>query len=87
MDLDTIIRLTSQGLLTCLYVSLPIVLVAAGVGLLVSFVQAITSMQDSSITYGVKLVAVTITVVVLARWGGAQVENFAEAVMTAAFAR
>jgi type III secretion protein S len=87
MDLDTIIRVTSQGLLTCLYVSLPVVAVAACVGLLVSFVQAITSMQDSSITYGVKLLAVTITIVVLARWGGSQVENFAETAMNAAFAR
>ncbi|MEX3816113.1 type III secretion system export apparatus subunit SctS [Paraburkholderia sp. BR13439] len=87
MDLDTVIRLTSQGLLTCLYVSLPVVVVAAGVGLAVSFVQAITSMQDSSITYGVKLVAVTITIVILARWGGAQVESFAEAAMNAAFSR
>lgn len=87
MNLDTIIRLTSQGLLTCLYVSLPVVAVSAGVGLLVSFLQAVTSMQDSSISYGVKLVAVTITIVILARWGGAQVESFAEAVMNAAFAR
>ena len=60
MDYDNIIRLTSEAMLLCLMVSLPVVAVSAVVGLLVSFVQAITSLQDQSISQGTKLIAVVI---------------------------
>ena len=60
METDTLVRITSQGLLLCLSVSMPVVVVAALSGLAISFVQAITSMQDQSISYAVKLVAVVL---------------------------
>jgi type III secretion protein S len=84
MNYDNIIGLTSQGLLLCLLVSLPVVMVSAVVGLLVSFVQAITSLQDASISQGVKLVAVTITIVIAAPWGASTLLRFAESLMKAA---
>ncbi len=84
MNYDNIIGLTSQGLLLCLLVSLPVVLVSAVVGLLVSFVQAITSLQDASISQGVKLVAVTLTIVIAAPWGASTLLRFAESLMKAA---
>jgi type III secretion protein S len=84
MNYDNIIGLTSQGLLLCLLVSLPVVMVSAVVGLLVSFVQAITSLQDASISQGVKLVAVTLTIVIAAPWGASTLLRFAESLMKAA---
>lgn len=54
MDYDNITRLTSTALLLCLLVSLPAVGVAAIAGLLISFLQAITSLQDSSISHGLE---------------------------------
>jgi type III secretion protein S len=84
MDYDNIIRLTSEALLLCLLVSLPVVAVSAIVGLLVSFVQAITSLQDQSISQGAKLIAVVITLVIAAPWGGAVVLRFAQSLLQAA---
>jgi type III secretion protein S len=77
MQMNTLIQYTMQGMLLCLTVSLPPVVIAGLVGLGVSFLQAITSMQDASITHAVKLVAVTVTVIVVAPLSCAAVLNFA----------
>ncbi|MFP6560949.1 type III secretion system export apparatus subunit SctS [Paraburkholderia sp. B3] len=83
MPLDTLIQFTSQGMLLCLTVSLPVVIVAALVGLGVSFLQAITSMQDQSISHAVKLIAVTVTIVIVAPLSCAAVLHFANGMMRA----
>jgi type III secretion protein S len=84
METDTLIRITSQALLLCLSVSIPVVVVAALSGLAISFVQAITSMQDQSISYAVKLVAVVITVLIMGSWGAAAILRFANQIVTLA---
>jgi type III secretion protein S len=84
MDYDNILRLASQAMLLCLLVSLPAVLVSATVGLLVSFVQAITSLQDQAISQGAKLIAVTITLVIAGPWGASVVLGFARQVFQVA---
>ncbi|NRO98868.1 EscS/YscS/HrcS family type III secretion system export apparatus protein [Paraburkholderia sp. NMBU_R16] len=84
MEIDTLVRLTTEGLLLCLYVSMPVVAVAAVSGIIVSFVQAITSMQDQSISYAVKLVAVIATILLTSTWGAASILRFANEVVTIA---
>lgn len=84
MDIDTLTRLTTQGLLLCMYISLPVVFVAAAVGLAISFVQAITSIQDSSIPHGVKLLAVVVTLVIAAPWACAALLRFLKQVILTA---
>ena len=86
MDFDNIGRLTSSAMMLCLLISLPAVLVAALVGLLVSFVQAVTSLQDSSISHSVKLVAVSVAIMLAAPWGASAILQFARSVMQAIFA-
>jgi type III secretion protein S len=78
MDPDALIRLCSQAMLLCLFVSLPAVVVAAVVGLLVAFLQAITSLQEQSIGQAAKLIAVIVTILVAAPWGGSMVLRHAE---------
>lgn len=84
MEIDTLVRMTTQGMLLCLYVSLPIVIVAAVVGLGVSFLQAITSMQDQTLSHAVKLIAVTIAIVIMAPFSSAALLHFANEVMRTA---
>jgi type III secretion protein S len=84
MEYENIIRLTSEALLLCLIVSMPVVFVSAIVGLLVSFLQAITSLQDQSISQGAKMIVVTIVIVVAAPWGASIVFRFAESIMKVA---
>ncbi|HEX7985573.1 MAG TPA: type III secretion system export apparatus subunit SctS [Duganella sp.] len=86
MDFDNIGRMTSTAMMLCLLVSLPAVLAAALVGLVVSFLQAVTSLQDSSISHSIKLVAVSVTVMLAAPWGASAVLQFARSVMESVFA-
>ncbi|ALE59493.1 type III secretion system export apparatus subunit SctS [Paraburkholderia sp. SIMBA_055] len=81
MDIDTLVRFTTQGMLLCMYISLPIVIVAALVGLGVSFLQAITSMQDQTLSHGVKLIAVTVAIVIAAPFSAAALLHFANEIM------
>ncbi len=84
MEYENVIRLTSEALLVCLMVSLPAIVVAAVVGLLVSFVQAVTSIQEQSIGQAAKLIAVVITLLVTGSWGASVVLNFAQTLFSAA---
>jgi type III secretion protein S len=85
MGYDNVIELSSQALMMCLLLSLPAVVVSAVVGLLVSFVQAITSLQDQSISQGLKLLAVTITVFIAAPWAGTTLLRFSGAILSSLF--
>ena len=85
MDQAQILRLTSEALLLALLVSMPAVILAAVVGLLISFLQAITSLQEQSISQGIKLVAVTGLLLVAGPWGGGMILRFGESVMKAIF--
>ena len=68
-----------------LLVSLPAVILSAVVGLLISFVQAVTSLQEQSVSQGAKLVAITILLVIAGPWGGGLVLRYGESVMKAIF--
>jgi type III secretion protein S len=85
MQFDNVIQLTSQALMMCLLLSLPAVVVSAVVGLLISFVQAVTSLQDSSISQGIKLLAVTVVVAIGAPWAGSTMLQFSEKLIDACF--
>ncbi|KQV52361.1 type III secretion system export apparatus subunit SctS [Massilia sp. Root335] len=85
MEYDNLTHLTAQALKLCLMVSLPAVAVAALTGLAVAFLQAITSLQDSSISQSVKLVIVTVAIMVSAPWGGMAVLSFARSLWEVMF--
>lgn len=85
MHYENVIRLTSEALMMCLMLSLPAVAVSAIVGLLISFVQAVTSLQDSSISQGIKLLSVTVVVAICAPWAGSTLLRFAENLLAAMF--
>ena len=85
MDQAQILRFTNEALLLALMVSLPAEILAAAVGLMISFVQAVTSLQEPSIAQGIKLVAVTLLLVIAGPWGGNMILRFGESVMKAIF--
>lgn len=85
MDYDAITHLTTNALTLCLLVSLPAVAIAAATGLIVAFLQAITSLQDQSISHGIKFLVVTGVIIIAAPWGASAVMEFAQSVMRAVF--
>ncbi len=68
-----------QGLILAVVLSLPFVGVALVVGLVVSVLQAATQVQEQTLSFAPKLVAVALTLVVLGPWLGAEVVRYAAA--------
>jgi type III secretion HrpO family protein len=67
-----------QALLLTVALSLPVVAVAALVGLVVAAFQAASQVQDATLAHLPRLVAVAGALVLLGPWMGAQVATFAE---------
>jgi type III secretion protein S len=61
-----------QGLLLSIMLSAPPLLIAAACGMVVSLIQAVTQIQDQTLPYVVKLVAVGCTLAALGRWIGVE---------------
>lgn len=58
-------RHIEAALILTLQLSMPVVLVATVVGLLVGLFQALTQIQDQTLPHAVKLSAVAVTIIVL----------------------
>ena len=81
MRYDEVIQMATQGLLLVLLVSLPVTVVSAVVGLLVSLFQAVTSLQDQTVSQGLKLLVVTLVIFLGAPWAGSLVIAYAQQAM------
>jgi type III secretion protein S len=72
----------TAALVLVLYLSLPPIIVAAIAGILVSFLQALTQIQEQTLSFGIKLIAVTATLFAIAPWIGAELQNFARLILS-----
>lgn len=77
-----ILNLTAEALMLTLMLSMPPIIAAAGIGLLISLMQALTQIQEQTLPFAFKLVAVVISIFLTSRWVGIEVFNFAMAVMS-----
>jgi flagellar biosynthetic protein FliQ len=68
MNQDTVVNLATQAMELAFKVAGPLLLVALAVGLLVSIFQAVTQIQEQSLTLIPKIVGVAVIVVVLGPW-------------------
>jgi len=68
MDLGTVVELMRNSVLVILTVSAPVLLVAMGVGLIISIIQATTSIQDQTLTFVPKILAILGVLAVLFGW-------------------
>ena len=64
--------LFKQGMLLVVVLSAPPLIVAVVVGVLTSLVQALMQVQDQTLPFGVKLVAVGVTLIMTGRWIGVE---------------
>ncbi|WAC75172.1 type III secretion system export apparatus subunit SctS [Roseateles sp. SL47] len=72
-----------KGLLAVIWLSVPSLLVAVLAGVLVSLLQAVLSMQDQSIPFAVKLMAVGLTLAATGRWMALQILALGEQALAA----
>ncbi len=76
-----VIGLTAQALLLTLLLSMPPIIAASAVGLLISLIQALTQIQEQTLPFAFKLIAVIISILLTARWMGIEIYNYSLAIM------
>ncbi len=76
MELSDLVTYVVQALLLVLILSLPPIVVASVVGILFSLIQALTQIQEQTLSFGVKLIAVGLTLYLTARWIGGEIFNY-----------
>ncbi|MEJ5301177.1 MAG: type III secretion system export apparatus subunit SctS [Thermodesulforhabdaceae bacterium] len=77
MGHSSILEFTSHALILVLLLSLPAIIVASVVGLLVSLVQALTQIQEQTLSFAIKLIAVIAAIIFSARWVGSEIFTYA----------
>ncbi|HLH14725.1 MAG TPA: flagellar biosynthesis protein FliQ [Solirubrobacteraceae bacterium] len=82
MNQDTVVSLASQAMSLALKVAGPLLLVALVVGLLVSVFQAVTQIQEQSLSLIPKIAAVAVVIVVLGPWMLGQLVSYTTALFT-----
>lgn len=68
MDMDILVELGARALTQIVLLSAPAVLAALVVGLVVSIFQAATQLQEQTLTFAPKLVAVCFVLFVAGQW-------------------
>ena len=76
MDEPVVIAYAVKAMYLVLLLSLPPIVVASVVGILLSLVQAITQLQEQTLTFGVKLVVVVLTIFLMQGWLGAELLRY-----------
>ena len=68
MDQDTVINIAQNALLVTLYVSAPLLGLSLLVGLVVSIFQATTQIQEQTLSFIPKILAVIVAIAVFGSW-------------------
>lgn len=78
MSQEFVISIAEKGVYTVLVVSGPLLALALGVGLIVSIFQATTQIQEQTLAFIPKIVAVLVGLIVFGSWMLSNMLNFAE---------
>lgn len=76
MNENSFLFFTAQAMKLVLYLSMPAIVVATLVGLIIGLFQALTSIQEQTLPHGFKLVAVMVAIGVTVRWLGPELYNY-----------
>ena len=68
MTIDDVTQIMSSGLYTVVITAAPVLLVSLAVGLIVSIFQTVTSIQEQTLTFVPKLLAIFASLIILGHW-------------------
>jgi flagellar biosynthetic protein FliQ len=68
VNVDAVSDIANQALYLIIKVSLPVLLVSLIVGLIVSIFQTVTSIQEQTLTFVPKIIAVFLAMIVFGQW-------------------
>ncbi len=75
MTVDLVVELANKALYTVILTSAPVLIVSLVIGLIVSIFQTVTSIQEQTLTFVPKIVAVFVTLMILGHWMQNQMTN------------
>ncbi len=76
MNSAELVGYLTKAMYLTLWLSLPPIIVASVVGTLFSLFQALTQIQEQTLSFAIKLVAVMVTLALTARWVGGELYNY-----------
>jgi flagellar biosynthetic protein FliQ len=78
MNQDTVVTLATQAMTLALEIAGPMLLVGLGVGLVVSLFQAVTQIQEQTLSFIPKIVGLAVLIVILGPWMLGQLVAYAQ---------
>jgi len=75
---DTVVNLATQAMALALKVAGPLLLTGLVIGLLVSIFQAVTQIQEQSLSFIPKVIGVAALIVILGPWMLGQIVGYAQ---------
>jgi flagellar biosynthetic protein FliQ len=76
MDISTVISIGKHAMEVALLLSMPILVISLIAGLMVSVFQAVTQIQEMTLTFIPKIIAVAISMIFLAPWMTKLIVNY-----------
>ncbi len=80
MDSSIIVSLSSDAMSLVLLLSLPSILLATFVGLGVSLLQALTQVQEQTLSFAVRLICITLVLILTAHWMGSELIRYMDSI-------
>ncbi|MBI1369527.1 MAG: flagellar biosynthesis protein FliQ [Planctomycetes bacterium] len=78
MTLEQATAILRESMLVALMISGPILAVGLIIGLIISLFQAVTQIQEQTLTFVPKIVAMAVTVILLVPWMGVKMIEFSQ---------
>ncbi len=76
MTIEEVTGIASSALFLVIKVAAPVLLVSLVVGLIISIFQTVTSIQEQTLTFVPKIIAVFLALIVLGNWMLTQMSGF-----------
>ena len=76
MDAGTVINIARQTIWGIVETAVPVLLVSMVVGLVISLFQTLTSIQEQTLTFVPKLIAILLTIMIIGSWMLNQITGF-----------
>ena len=76
MDTGTVINIARQTIWIIVETAVPVLIISMAVGLIISLFQTLTSIQEQTLTFVPKLLAILLTIMLIGGWMLIQITGF-----------
>lgn len=84
MDVGTAVEISRAALIISLKIGAPVMLTAVAVGLLISILQAVTQLQDQTLSFVPKIIAMMLMLLFILPWSITQMIEYSTAIFQSA---